>query len=146
MPRLDSVQVCVDLERLGEVAAMGSLHRLDARTGEIVSFEYERSWIERADAFSFDPELALVAGSQYPGRGRSAFGIFLDSSPDRWGRVLMQRRENTRARREGRRPRTLTPVKGLSLNTTVSRSGWGVKSQAVIRLPASARNWRRGAP
>jgi serine/threonine-protein kinase HipA len=40
--------------------------------------------------------------------GRVNFGIFLDSSPDRWGRVLMQRRENVRARREARRARSLT--------------------------------------
>jgi serine/threonine-protein kinase HipA len=40
--------------------------------------------------------------------GRPNFGIFLDSSPDRWGRVLTQRRENIRARHEGRRARSLT--------------------------------------
>ena len=39
---------------------------------------------------------------------RANFGIFLDSSPDRWGRVLMQKRENMRARHEGRRARSLT--------------------------------------
>jgi serine/threonine-protein kinase HipA len=50
----------------------------------------------------------LVGGPQYPAPDRQNFGIFLDSSPDRWGRVLMQRRENLRARREERRPRSLT--------------------------------------
>jgi serine/threonine-protein kinase HipA len=39
---------------------------------------------------------------------RKNFGIFLDSAPDRWGRVLMQRRENARARQEKRKPRALT--------------------------------------
>jgi serine/threonine-protein kinase HipA len=48
-----------------------------------------------------------VAGHQYPASDRANFGIFLDSSPDRWGRVLMQRRENSRARQEQRRSRTL---------------------------------------
>jgi len=32
----------------------------------------------------------------------------MDSSPDRWGRVLMQRRDNTRGRIEKRKPRALT--------------------------------------
>jgi serine/threonine-protein kinase HipA len=50
----------------------------------------------------------LGEGHQYPSADRSNFGIFTDSSPDRWGRVLMQRRENARARNEGVRPRTLT--------------------------------------
>jgi len=34
---------------------------------------------------------------------RPNFGLFLDSSPDRWGRVLMQRREAALAR-EAKRP------------------------------------------
>ena len=87
---------------------MGSLHRQGARSGEVFSFEYERAWLEQADVFTFDPDLALVTGPQYPAAGRTTFGIFMDSSPDRWGRVLMQRRESMRARQEGRRPRVLT--------------------------------------
>lgn len=64
-------------------------------------------WLASAEAFAFDPDLALVVGHQYPAPDHTNFGIFLDSSPDRWGRVLMQRRENSNARREGRRARTL---------------------------------------
>lgn len=104
----EEVEVCVDLERFGEPVSMGWLRRQPARSGDVFSFEYERSWLEREDVFVFDPDLALVSGPQYPAAGRELFGIFLDSSPDRWGRVLMQRREALRARRESRRPRTLT--------------------------------------
>lgn len=108
MARPNTVQVCVDLEHFAKPVPMGFLHRRSAGSGEVFSFEYERSWLEHVDAFTFDPDLALVAGAQYPALARSAFGIFLDSSPDRWGRVLMQRRENTRARHQGRKPRVLT--------------------------------------
>lgn len=108
MTRWDEVEVCVDLERFAEPAAMGWLRRQRARSGDVFSFEYTRPWLERGDAFAFDPDLALVGGPQYPAAGRELFGIFLDSSPDRWGRVLMQRREALRARREGRRPRALS--------------------------------------
>lgn len=104
----NTVQACVDLERLGGPALMGALHRQEARGEEIFSFEYEPSWLERPDVFSFDPDLALVPGPQYPAAGRGTFGLFMDSSPDRWGRVLMQRREGMRARQEGRRPRGLS--------------------------------------
>ena len=38
------------------------------------------------------------------------FGIFEDASPDRWGRNLMQRREAILAKKEERKPRTLTAV------------------------------------
>jgi len=40
-------------------------------------------------------------------QGSASFGIFLDSCPDRWGRLLMTRREAQRARAEGRSPRRL---------------------------------------
>jgi serine/threonine-protein kinase HipA len=84
------------------------LHRQQSSAGEIFSFEYDRSWLERPEVFAFDPDLAMAAGHQYPAPNRKNFGIFLDSSPDRWGRVLMQRRENARARSEKRKPRALT--------------------------------------
>lgn len=87
---------------------MGWLRRQRARSDDVFSFEYARPWLERGGAFAFDPDLALVRGPQYPAADRELFGIFLDSSPDRWGRVLMQRREALRARREGRRPRALS--------------------------------------
>lgn len=108
MTHRDEVEVCVDLERFGEPAVMGWLRRQWVRSSDVFSFEYARLWLERTDAFAFDPDLALVSGPQYPPIGRELFGIFLDSSPDRWGRVLMQRREALRARREGRRPRALS--------------------------------------
>ena len=53
-----------------------------------------------------DPDLALYKGRQYP-INKNTFGIFADSSPDRWGRVLMQRREKFLADKEGRKPRKL---------------------------------------
>jgi serine/threonine-protein kinase HipA len=86
---------------------MGEFHCQQSRSGEIFSFTYDEAWLASPETFAFDPDLALVAGHQYPASDRANFGIFLDSSPDRWGRVLMQRRENSRARQEGRRARSL---------------------------------------
>jgi serine/threonine-protein kinase HipA len=108
VPDLDTVEVCIDLERFGHPVLMGRLHRQQSGAGEIFSFEYDRAWLEQPEVFSFDPDLALAAGHQYPAPQRKNFGIFLDSAPDRWGRVLMQRRENVRARQEKRKPRALT--------------------------------------
>jgi serine/threonine-protein kinase HipA len=107
MSRFDTVQVYVDLERFCEPALMGELHCQQSRSGEIFSFRYDDTWLAGPETFAFDPDLALAEGHQYPAPDRANFGIFLDSSPDRWGRVLMQRRENTRARHERRRARTL---------------------------------------
>jgi len=99
------VQVYVDTDG---PARMGTLHAQIAGRQEIFSFEYAPEWLSKETAFAFDPDLQLFAGPQYPAQTRSNFGIFLDSSPDRWGRLLMQRRENLRARQEDRASRRLT--------------------------------------
>lgn len=39
-----------------------------------------------------DPSIGPYAGAQYPSAGRDMFGVFADSCPDRWGRLLMKRR------------------------------------------------------
>src|SRR5277367_4065892 len=105
---LRTVAVYADLEHFHQPAAMGMLHCQASGYGDIFSFEYDPAWLRKPEAFTFDPDLALVTGRQYPAKGHGNFGIFLDSSPDRWGRVLMQRRENMRARHEKRRARSLT--------------------------------------
>ncbi|MEP2670461.1 MAG: type II toxin-antitoxin system HipA family toxin [Cyclobacteriaceae bacterium] len=85
---------------------MGTLYATHARGKEIFSFEYNEAWL-KSSAHHLDPDLQLYSGQQYLSEGKSNFGIFLDSSPDRWGRVLMDRREAILARSEGRKARTL---------------------------------------
>ena len=55
---------------------------------------------------SLDPELMPYGGRQFP-NGKNIFGIFADASPDRWGRVLMNKRERIRAQKEARKPHKL---------------------------------------
>lgn len=106
--RIETVEVHADLEWLDAPKLIGWLRHQPGGRGSVFSFEYSPDWIATPDAFAFDPDMALVTGPQYPPSDRPNFGIFLDSAPDRWGRVLMQRRENARARSERRQPRTLT--------------------------------------
>ena len=75
-----------------------------ARGKEILSFEYDRKWLERHPEFSFDPDIYPMRGRQYPPTDKPCFGFLADSAPDRWGRKLMDRREMIDAR-EGSRPR-----------------------------------------
>ncbi len=72
-----------------------------------VRFAYEPAWLKHASAFPMDPELDLQAGEFFP--KDSNFGVFMDSCPDRWGQLLMKRRESIEAREEARTPRTLDP-------------------------------------
>lgn len=72
-----------------------------------VRFQYEASWLQDARAFALDPDLSLDAQPFFPKPDMGNFGIFLDSSPDRWGQTLMRRREALQASDESRPPRTL---------------------------------------
>lgn len=85
---------------------MGTLYSTHLRGKEIFSFEYNEAWL-KDNAQQLDPDLQLYEGRHYLAEGKQNFGIFLDSSPDRWGRVLMDRREAVMARYEKRNPKTL---------------------------------------
>ena len=58
------------------------------------------------------PGVGVLAGDslQYLSVDKSNFGVFLDSSPDRWGRVLLRRRDAALARLEKRAPNNLTEL------------------------------------
>jgi serine/threonine-protein kinase HipA len=100
--------VYADWMEPGDAAFMGMLTAGQLRGKEVFSFSYSKEWLERGAALILDPDLGLFRGPQYIRDGKPNFGLFLDSSPDRWGRELMERREALLARREGRRPRALT--------------------------------------
>lgn len=72
-----------------------------------IRFHYERDWLQDSRAFALDPDLSLDEHPFFPKPELGNFGIFLDSSPDRWGQTLMKRREALQAKDEQRSPRTL---------------------------------------
>ncbi|MCC7098863.1 MAG: type II toxin-antitoxin system HipA family toxin [Rubrivivax sp.] len=106
-PERSVIEVFLDAPDLVAGQRIGTLFRHAARTDLAASFEYSPSWLAHEGAFLLDPRLALWTGEQYPPHPASAFGIFLDSAPDRWGRVLMERREAAAAAREQRPMRAL---------------------------------------
>ncbi|MDR1439239.1 MAG: HipA domain-containing protein, partial [Clostridiales bacterium] len=88
---------------------IGRLYIAFARGRESLSFEYADEWLNSfGDAYPLDPDLSLYKGRQYAPLDKRLFGLFSDSCPDRWGRLLMKRRENLHARKENRKPRKLT--------------------------------------
>lgn len=87
-----------DWASLGEPRLMGYLFAERTRGKEIFSFEYERSWLDSGFSQLLDPDLQYYSGPQYLRDEKPNFGLFLDSSPDRWGRLLMRRRAAMQAR------------------------------------------------
>jgi len=92
---------------LQEPILMGTLSATVVRGKEIFAFEYISDFLESDSVFEIDPNLKLYKGPQYLSEEERNFGIFLDSSPDRWGRVLMERHEAMKARLEERPQRRL---------------------------------------
>lgn len=101
------IEVCADWEGLSQPTLMGVLHAAHSRGKEIFSFEYSPDWLVNNQAYTLDPSLQLFKGRHYPPKEQENFSVFLDSSPDRWGRFLMNRREAQIARAEGRKERKL---------------------------------------
>ena len=86
---------------------LGKLYVGVIKGGELYSFEYDKEWLTKNKlSINLDPEIQPFTGRQFPS-GKNIFGLFADSSPDRWGRVLMNKRERLLADREGRKPRKL---------------------------------------
>lgn len=98
-----ALYVYADWQGLNGSVYMGMLHTELLRGKEIFSFEYDKEWLQSGKVQLLDPDLQLFAGVQYLNhQNKSNFGMFLDSSPDRWGRILMRRREAALARIENR--------------------------------------------
>ena len=101
------ILVFADWLGIKEPILMGTLYSEIIRGKEIFSFQYTDEWLNSKYAQIIDPDLQLYKGTQYLDDKKSNFGIFLDSSPDRWGRLLMRRREAVLARVEKRPGKTL---------------------------------------
>ena len=100
---MSDLEVWLDVDFLDEMVRVGTL----AHDKGQVRFKYDKEWLKHSLSFALDPHLTLDAAPFFPNPTTGNFGIFLDSSPDRWGQTLMQRREVIEARDEGRKPRTL---------------------------------------
>lgn len=101
------VYVYANWQGMEEPVLMGELYSERLKGKEIFSFEYDSTWLASDQAQLIDPELQLYSGLQHLGTDQKNFGLFLDSSPDRWGRLLMRRREAAMARIEERAEQNL---------------------------------------
>lgn len=101
------IQVYAYWQGLEEPSLMGMLSVSPAKGKESFSFEYADVWLKSGFSQMIDPDLQLYSGAYYPRDDKPNFGVFLDSCPDRWGRVLMQRREAAIAKQEDRAAKKL---------------------------------------
>lgn len=102
------IHVYAGWQQVGNPMFMGTLITEQLRGKEVFSFRYDKTWLASGFALILDPDLQFYDGPQYlDSNDKPNFGMFLDSSPDRWGRILMRRREAAEARLNERRENKL---------------------------------------
>lgn len=105
---MNKAEVLLDDETLvTEPTRVGWLLRDTGRRGEVIRFEYDAAWLGLPHAFAIEPLLPLHAGPFHAEDATQPMGIFQDCSPDRWGKLLMDRREAIEAREQERPLRAL---------------------------------------
>jgi serine/threonine-protein kinase HipA len=114
-------EIFVHIDLRGQTIFVGRLWVHGGRSRQSASFEYDRAWSRSGYGFSLEPALELRPGTFYT--DKALFGALGDSAPDRWGRVLMERREARTARKEQRTPRSLQEIDYLLLVNDKARQG-----------------------
>lgn len=96
-----------DWDGLPAPLRLGLLHARRGAGADVFEFEFDAAALTHSATanLQLDPRLGLFEGRQHPPQGSDTFGVFADASPDRWGRVLMQRRLE-REKRAGLAPKT----------------------------------------
>ncbi len=105
----------------GGTQLVGWAYVTNTRGKESVQFEYSNEWLNYGGRYAIEPALPLTKGVFHPPAGLGMHGSLGDSTPDSWGRRLMQRAERKIAEREGRTVRTLMGTDFLLGVSDVSR-------------------------
>ena len=102
---------------------MGELGYESLRGSDSYSFRFNEEWLRKQGSLFISADLNNYPGMQYTLPGRDIFGCFSDALPDRWGRLLLLRREQILACEEQRLVRRLTSFDYLTGIDDFSRMG-----------------------
>ena len=102
------ITVYADFDFLPVPQEIGILGYEHVRGKDHFVFEYSRQWLKKYGGILLSGDLMNVPSLQHPRGNDHVFGFVNDSFPDRWGRLLLDRRERLTALAEGRPKRMLT--------------------------------------
>ena len=100
--------VYADFDFLSAPQEIGTLGYEHVRGKDHFVFEYSHQWLKQHGGILLSGDLLNVPSLQHPRGNDNVFGFVKDSFPDRWGRLLLDRRERLTAQQEGRPKRMLT--------------------------------------
>lgn len=99
--------VFADFDWLEFPELIGELSFDSVRGNETYGFSFAKDWLSKHGDIFLSEDLQNFTGIQYARPGQDIFSCFSDALPDRWGRTLLNRREQITAQEEKR------PVKNL---------------------------------
>ena len=105
---MEKIFVYADFDFLTQIEKIGVLSYERVRGNEHFSFEYAPNWLKQHGGIILSGDVMNVRGVQHPRQNNSVFGFVKDSFPDRWGRLLLDRRERLAAQEEQR------PIRSVS--------------------------------
>lgn len=105
---MKKITVYADFDFLVSPQEIGTLGYERVRGKDHFVFEYSHEWLMQHGGIVLSGDLMNVPSLQHPRGADGVFGFVKDSFPDRWGRLLMDRRERLNAQTERKPVRTLT--------------------------------------
>lgn len=94
--------IYADFDWLEKPLLLGELGYESLRGSDSYSFKYDNSWLRQYGSLFLSADINNYPGWQYTQPERDIFGCFSDALPDRWGRLLLNRREQILATEEHR--------------------------------------------
>jgi len=120
---MKTLLVYADFDWLKETTLLGALSYESLRGSESYGFTFHDDWLKKHGHLFLSDDLNNYPGKQYTQPGCDLFGCFKDALPDRWGRTLINRREQLLANEEQRPMRRLTSFDYLTGIDDSSRMG-----------------------
>lgn len=102
---------------------IGELGYESLRGSDSYSFKFDKNWLAKYGDLFLSADINNYPGRQYTQPGKDIFGCFSDALPDRWGRTLLNRREQIQASEEKRSVRRLSSFDYLIGIDDFSRMG-----------------------
>lgn len=140
--------VYADFDWLDKPLLIGELSCDSVRGNEIYGFSFDNEWLAKYGDIFLSDDLQNYTGTQYTRSERDIFACFSDALPDRWGRVLLNRREQIAAADEKRTVRRLTSFDYLmgvddtsrmgGFRFADTRAGKFINFEASLRVPPLA--------
>lgn len=120
---MKKLYVYADFDWLDKPQLIGELSYDAVRGSETYGFLYDKAWLAKYGDVFLSEDLQNIPGIQYARPERDIFACFSDALPDRWGRTLLNRREQISAADEKRPVRRLTSFDYLMGIDDASRMG-----------------------